>query len=131
MSDDDLDRILSRTDDLEPSSCFVKNVMDAVRQEASAPAPIAFPWKRALPGLVLCVLSLATMCVAALLRPGSQRLHEASGSSIWTSIWTGLSSDSIKVLRAANVGGLGWIILALLLTLASVTLSLRLVGRRV
>ena len=101
--------------------------MAKVRMEAKAPAPIAFPWKRALPGLVLCVLSLAAMCVAAFLRPSSQRLPEVSGPSIWT----GLVSNLAGLLRAANVGGLGWILLALLLTFASVTLSLRLIGRRV
>lgn len=134
MSDDPLDRILSRKDDLEPSSGFARNVMDAVRREASAPAPIPFPWKRALPGLVLCVLALAAMCVAALVQPAAQPLHEVPGPSIWTAMWTaawtGLTS-LVELLRAANVGGLGWIVLALLLTLASVMLSLRLIGRRV
>jgi len=127
MSDDELDRILSADEGIVPSANFTRNVMAKVRMEAAAPAPIAFPWKRALPGLVLCVLSLAAMCVAAFLRPSSQRLPEVSGPSIWT----GLVSDLAGLLRAANVGGLGWILLALLLTFASVTLSLRLIGRRV
>ncbi len=134
MSDDQLDSLLSRNDDLEPSSGFARNVMDVVRREASAPAPIPFPWRRALPGLVLCVLSLAAMCVAAMVRPASQAPHEAPGPTIWTAMWTatwtGLSTLG-GLLRAANVGGLSWIILALLLTLASVMLSLRLIGRRV
>jgi hypothetical protein len=51
MNDDDLDRILSRQEDIVPSSGFVSNVMDAVRREASAPPPIPFPWKWAIPGL--------------------------------------------------------------------------------
>jgi hypothetical protein len=135
MSDDALDRLLSAEQGIVPSANFARNVMAKVRMEAAAPPPMPFPWKRALPGLVLCVLSLAAMCVAALLRPESQPLREASGPSFWTttwtSIWTGLSSDLILVLRAANAGGLGWIILALLLTFASVALSLRLIGRRV
>jgi len=130
MKDDELDRILSQEQDLVPSSGFVRNVMDAVRREASSPAPIPFPWTRALPGLVLCVLALAAMCVAAFLGSGTQRLPETPGPSIWSAIWTGLSSDLAGLLRAANVGGLGWIVLALLLTFASVTLSLRLIGRR-
>ncbi len=125
MSDDELDRILSGEQGIVPSANFARNVMAKVRQEAAAPPPIPFPWKRALPGLVLCVLSVVAMCAAVLVRPASQPLHETSGPSFWTafwtSIWTGLSSDSVKVMRAANVGGLGWIILALLLTLASVT----------
>ena len=131
MSDDELDRMLSAEQGIVPSANFARNVMARVRQEAAAPAPIPFPWKRALPGLVLCVLSLAAISIAAFLRAGSQPPLEASGPSFWTSIWTGLSSDLLNVLRAANAGGLGWIILALLLTFASVMLSLRLIGRRV
>lgn len=134
MRDDELDRMFSVEQRIVPSANFTRNVMDAVRREASAPAPIAFPWKRALPGLVLCILSLVGMFVAELMRPGSPRLHEASGPSIWTAIgtflWTGLS-DFGGLLRAANVGGWGWILLALLLTYVSVKLSLRLVGRRI
>jgi len=132
MTDDELDRILSRTDDLEPSSGFTRNVMDAIRREASAPPPIPFPWKRALPGLVLCVLSLVGMFVAELMRLGSPGLHQSSGPSIWVAIgmflWTELS-DLDGLLRAANAGGLGWIILALVLTFASVTVPLRLIRR--
>jgi hypothetical protein len=131
MRDDELDRMLSAEQGLVPSANFARNVMARVRMEAAAPAPIAFPWKRVLPGLVLCVLSVAAMCVAALQRSEPQRLHEIPGPSFWTAIWTGLSSDLIGLLRAASVGGLGWIILALLLTFASVMLSLRLIGRRV
>ena len=106
--------------------------MDAIRREASAPPPILFPWKRALPGLVLCVMSLVGMFVAELMRLGSPGLHQSSGRSIWVAIgmflWTELS-DLDGLLRTANAGGLGWIILALILTFASVTVPLRLIRR--
>jgi len=137
MRDDELDRILSRHDDLEPSSGFTRNVMDAVRQEAMTPASIPFPWKRVLPGLILCVLALSALCVAAFVRPGAQPLREVSGPSIWTAMWTGVwtaLTDLGGLLRAANAGGWGWIMLALLLTFASITLALSLVrfmGRRI
>lgn len=49
----EIDRILSREDEILPSSGFVVSVMEAVRREAAAPPPIPFPWKRALPGMVL------------------------------------------------------------------------------
>jgi hypothetical protein len=126
MRDRELDRILSADEDLVPSSGFVRNVMEAVRKEASAPPPIPFPWKRALPGLMLCFLSLVTVCGAAFLRPASERVPQSPGPSILTQLW----SDLGALLSTAKIGGSGWIILALLLTLASITLSLRLVGRR-
>ena len=130
MRDDELDRILSMDEDLAASPGFARNVMAAVRREASAPPPIAFPWKRALPGLVLCVLSLVAMCVRAFLRPGSPRVEQAPDPSIWTGLWPDLSG----LLHAANAFESGWIILALLLTFASVILSLRYTrytGRRI
>ena len=133
MRDDELDRTFSAEQGIVPSVNFARNVMARVRMEATAPPPMPFPWKRALPGLVLCVLFLAAMSIPAFLRSAPRPLHETSGPSIWTAIWTSLwtgLSDLIGLLRAANVGGLGWIILALLLTFASVLLSLRLIGRR-
>ena len=37
--------------------------MDAVRREAAAPPPIPFPWKRALPGLVVAGLALVLILI--------------------------------------------------------------------
>ena len=126
MKDRDLDRVFSTEEDLVPSSGFAQSVMDAVHREASAPPPIPFPWRRALPGLVLSVLSVVAVCVWAFLRTPAEHVREAPGPSILTR----LSSELGGLLSAANSGGLGWILLALLLTLASVTLSLRFVRRR-
>ena len=134
MSDDELDRILSRNDGIEPSSGFTRNVMDAVRREAAVPAPIAFPWKRALPGLVLCALCVGAILVAAIVRSGSQPVRDTPGPSIWTDIWNGLwtgLANLAGLLRTLNAGGLGWILLALVLTFASIVLSMRLTRRRV
>jgi hypothetical protein len=64
ISDEEIDRILSREDEILPSSGFAVSVMDAVRREAAAPPPIPFPWKRALPGLVVAGFALALVLVA-------------------------------------------------------------------
>jgi hypothetical protein len=48
-----LDRILATEEALIPSSGFLVSVMESVREEAAAPPPIPFPWKRAIPGMVL------------------------------------------------------------------------------
>jgi hypothetical protein len=48
--DSALDRILSSDEQLVPSSGFVSAVMERVHEEAAAPPPIPFPWKRMLPG---------------------------------------------------------------------------------
>ena len=50
---DDLDRILGSQRDISPSAGFAGRVMAAVRREAAGPAPIAFPWHRVVPLLVV------------------------------------------------------------------------------
>jgi hypothetical protein len=50
--DDKIDHIMSAEDELIPSSGFLASVMERVQEEAVAPAPIPFPWKRTLPGIL-------------------------------------------------------------------------------
>jgi hypothetical protein len=48
-----LDAMLALEEEITPSSGFLSAVMERVQEEASAPPPIPFPWKRAVPGIVL------------------------------------------------------------------------------
>src|SRR5271170_2739128 len=50
---DSVDAILASEEAIIPSSGFVAAVMERVQEESRAPAPIPFPWKRAIPGFVL------------------------------------------------------------------------------
>ncbi|HWB87079.1 MAG TPA: hypothetical protein VG675_23250 [Bryobacteraceae bacterium] len=59
MKPDDIDRILSTDDLLEPSSNFTAGVMAAISQPAEPP-PLRFPWFRFLAG----VFALLVMAVA-------------------------------------------------------------------
>src|SRR5262249_62238214 len=59
MTPDDLDRILSSEDLLEPSSDFVMDVMAAVRRQAAEPAPVRFPWSRFIAGLAAALVTAA------------------------------------------------------------------------
>ncbi len=66
MTDADLDRALSfESDSILPSSGFSAAVMSVVEREAAVPAPIAFPWKRAIPGLV-AVAAAVVLLIAAI-----------------------------------------------------------------
>ena len=66
LTDLQLDAALgSEQERILPSSGFVDAVMRAVQHEAAAPAPIPFPWKRALPGIVAAVVLLGAMLVIA------------------------------------------------------------------
>lgn len=58
MDREEMDRILVEEEGLIPSSGFLASVMERVETEAAAPAPIPFPWKRALPGFVFAVAVL-------------------------------------------------------------------------
>ena len=55
---DSLDRILVQEEALAPSSGFAASVMNAIREETLAPAPIPFPWKFALPGIAAVLAAL-------------------------------------------------------------------------
>ena len=127
--EDEINLILSREDEILPSSGFAVSVMDAVRREAAAPPPIPFPWKRALPGLVVggFVLALVFVTVVAaivqLIRaPVTAHLSMSLPSLLTPILGLGLQRN---LAIAAN-----WTVLALLVTLVSVKLSMRLASRR-
>ncbi len=52
MTPGEIDRILSSEDMLTPSSNFVTETMAAIRQQASEPSYLPFPWFRFAAGLV-------------------------------------------------------------------------------
>jgi hypothetical protein len=115
---DDIDRILSNDETILPSSGFAAAVMEAVRREASVPPPIPFPWMRALPGLVSMGAAIA-LGVAAL--AGEFGAQPRSGPT--------LAELIINAANAATEAEAHWIVLALLLSLASVRLSFRISTR--
>lgn len=118
--EDEIDRILSREDEILPSSGFAVSVMEAVRREAAAPAPIAFPWKRALPGMVVggvaLIVGLAAG-VAAIVRLASE------------SVAPQVTASTLPALPSLFHGGIQsaviWTMLALLMAFVSVKLSTR------
>jgi len=120
--DDDLDRILSRDAGIVPSSGFASSVMDAVRQEASAPPAIPFPWKRVLPALIFAVVAF----VAAVVLGFDQLVAAMTVPALPTVFQTRLEA----AMRSSLIAESGWILLATLLTLLSVNLSMRFVSRK-
>lgn len=76
LSDAQIDRALGAHDDaILPSSGFADAVMAAVTEEAVAPAPIPFPWKRAWPLFAAAPVALAILiaaCVAGSSGAGRQ-----------------------------------------------------------
>lgn len=123
MRDDELERILSKEEEeLLPSSGFVASVMEAVQQEAVAPPPIPFPWKRALPGMIAAAIGLV-----AVFAVGVTLLRGGSGGEVISAKLLSMIAVVIGVWKAA---GASWIVLALVVSLASVKVSMRIARRR-
>lgn len=112
-----VDEILANEEELAPTSGFLAAVMERVHEEARMPAPIPFPWKRALPGFVLAVLvfgwagvELVRLAVPAFKQTSWVAPHFAPN----------LSHPMQQV---------GWVALALATSLASWLLARRLTSR--
>ena len=125
MNHDELDRILSKQDDIQPSSGFTASVMVAVREEASAPPPIPFPWTRALPVLVFAALALIAVAVAGVAAIAQMGRGEAS-------MPVASSVGSMLPMQARSLAGteVAWSVVALLVTFVSVKVSMRLAAGR-
>jgi hypothetical protein len=118
---EEVDRMLSSEDEILPSSGFAVAVMDAVRREAAAPPPIPFPWKRALPGMIVAglvfVLALAAFIAVIVYVPMKSTIPLVS---------TPPSSLGSLGLHAGIESATKWTVLALLLSFISVKLSMSL-----
>jgi hypothetical protein len=125
MTHDDIDRILSREEELLPSSGFAASVMDAVRREAALLPPIPFPWKRAVPGFLAAALAL--IAVAAVFVVG---LAQAVRQGVGVPLAPGWESSLTAVITGTANPIVAWTFAALILTLVSVILSLRLADSR-
>ena len=112
MKHDELERLLSTDDVIVPSSGFTAAVMNAVRREAATPPPIAFPWKRALPGVVG-----ATFALIAALASGVRALieHLQLASHTFERVFAGV----IDIATSSGLNGLA--VATLMVTLVVVT----------
>lgn len=112
-----LDRILASEEEIAPSSGFAASVMERVREEAVAPQPIPFPWKRVLPALVIVAVGLA-WCLLQMVRMALAAPLNLSGAVVHLSLFQAQSAKTA-----------GWVVAALGISLLSWLLARRLVGR--
>jgi hypothetical protein len=113
---DPIDRILSSDGELVPSSGFLASVMDRVREEAAAPAPIPFPWKRFFSG-VLLVAGVFGWGAIQFFRYLPQAMQQLS-----------FAGPHLPVLVAHDLTQAGWVALACVLALLSWLFAKRLAG---
>jgi hypothetical protein len=112
---DAIGRILASEEALVPSSGFVSAVMERVREESAAPAPIPFPWKRATPGIVLAAGVFGW--------GGLEMLRQASAMTI------SLAPLHVSAAATSGLESGGWVVLAIAVSMAAWRLSHRLIGR--
>jgi hypothetical protein len=112
-----IDRILAAEEELIPSSGFLAATMERVREEASCPKPIPFPWLRALPGIVLAVAVLG-WCGFEMVRAGLSSARETSF------VQPHLTTVNVHALEPA-----GWVAAALVVPMLSWIFSRRMAGR--
>jgi hypothetical protein len=125
MSHDEIDRILSREEEILPSSGFATSVMDAVRSEAAVPPPIPFPWNRAMPLLAAAGAAIVVVVVVAV--EGIAQLSRGGTGSPSAGEWM---PTLLPFVNATVISAAGWVLLALALSFASVALSVRLASGR-
>ncbi len=119
--EDEMNRILSQDHEILPSVGFAASVMDAVRREAAAPAPIPFPWKRALPGVVVSSLALGWILLAWIVH--TARSITASAVPQFSVSWPSVASS---LFHGNMPSAAGWIVLGLVIALVSTKLSMQL-----
>lgn len=117
MGPDSIDNILAAEEELIPSSGFLSAVMERVNQEARQPAPFPFPWKRAIPGILLA-LGVFGWGGAVLVRQAIPAIRELA-----------FSPPRVTTAMQLPLEQAGWVALALAASLASWMLSRRLAGR--
>ncbi|MGD0547567.1 MAG: hypothetical protein ABR991_07025 [Terracidiphilus sp.] len=122
ITDSEMDTILAGEEPLIPSSGFLVSVMNSVQQEAAAPDPLPFPWIRVLPG-VLAITGIIGWSGFELIHLGPQTLGLTAQNSFT------LAPSQIPAALLAPVESVGWVALALGISLLSWLLARRLAGR--
>lgn len=115
MTDKRIDEILGAEEGLVPSSGFLASVMERVREEAAAPPPIPFPWKRAVPGFVVAagVFGWAAVEFARQMGPAMTALKAAP-------VPVHLAASAVQGLEQA-----GWVVAAMAVSMFSWMLARR------
>ena len=119
MDRTNIDRILATEEELVPSSGFLASVMQAIHEEATAPPPIPFPWKRAVPGILLA---------AGVFGWGAFELIRLDLPAL-NSLTLALAPPHLSAAIERPLEEVGWVALALGASLLSWLLSRQLAGR--
>ena len=114
---DPIDHILATDPPLVPTSGFLASVMETIQDEALKPAPIPFPWKRAVPGILLAagVFGFGT--------------YEFIKQAIPAARDIAFTQPHLSIAVTRPVEQAGWVAAALAVSLVSWLVSRRLTGQ--
>ena len=113
-----LDRILAEEETIVPTSGFLSSVMEQVSEEAAAPPPIPFPWKRAVPGMVLAAGAVGW--------GGYELVHLAMAAAGELTV---ASMPHVSAAMARPLEQAGWIVIAAAISVGSWVYARRMAGR--
>jgi uncharacterized membrane protein YhfC len=116
MNPDDIDYILTNEELITPSPDFLASVMRAVRRQAASLPPLKFPWLRFLPGIL-------AMFVAIM-----RAVWDLVGFLNEPDVLAGFKEQLHQFADLAAQFGVQWIVLAVAITVVSLTLSISLVA---
>lgn len=113
---------------LNPSSGFVSSVMESIHAQADGPPPIAFPWRRALPGAVLVLCGLLAFAVSVVRQ---WRAASAAGQPAGAALqpYLALTRSLVSALTTGEAI-LCWIVASVSLSALAIAVSFRLTGGR-
>jgi hypothetical protein len=123
----EIGQILATEEELLPSSGFAASVMDRVRQEAALPAPMPFPWKRAIAGIMLAS-GVCGWGAVELVRRG-QPVFGQLGLYLTALNWLAIFQPHLSDSLVHSAEQAGWVALALGISLLSWLVSRSLAGR--
>jgi hypothetical protein len=112
-----LDNILANEPQLIPSSGFLASVMERVEEESAAPPPIPFPWKRAIPGMIVA---------AGVLGWGGGEVVRYAMQA-WTTLT--IHAPTLPPSLTQHLEQAAWVAVACAVSLASWLFARRLAGR--
>jgi len=118
-----LDRVLAADDSILPSSGFADAVMASVLHQTAAPAPLPFPWKRALPGLAAAVAAIVVLLAVI---PSAVGAAFSSANRAPATLGTNILPASLSQLNSPAL----WITVSLVLALACLAFCRRLITVR-
>lgn len=121
MAASPIDRMLAGEEELIPTSGFAASVMERIQEEARVPAPMAFPWRRAVPGVVLA---------AGVFGWGGYEFAGQARAAVSDVVFTAQHGPADLTANVSGpIGAAGWVVIALGISLASWMVSRRIAGQ--